>query len=248
MLSASFKVEMEIFEYPIRWIPKVLNTDNYAMAWNGRFSFPNYYKNTIKVAILTTLLQVTISAMAGYSFGKIKFAFSKQIFSMYLGTLMIPAQITLIPVFLILKSFELINTHLGIILISSFSVYGTFLLRQFMRTVPDEMSEAAFIDGANHWQVFIHIMVPVTKPAIATLAMLKFIWTWNDYLNPLVFLSSEKLFTLQLGMRAFTSTEYGNQFAVMMAAAVMAIFPLMVVFLFFQRYVIEGIALGAVKG
>jgi multiple sugar transport system permease protein len=186
--------------------------------------------------------------MAAYAFAKIKFTHSKRLFFLYLATLMIPAQVTLIPSFIILKSLRLINTHLGIILISSFSVYGVFLLRQFMRTVPDERSEAAFIDGANHPQIFVHIILPMVKPAIATLGMLKFIWTWNDYQNPLIFLSSEKLFTLQLGMRAFSSTEYGNQFALMMAAAVMAVFPLMIVFLIFQRYVIEGISIGAVKG
>jgi multiple sugar transport system permease protein len=248
MLSTSFKIEMDIFNFPIEWIPKTFNLANYSAAWSGRFSFPTYYMNTIKVSILTTILQVAISTMAGYAFGRINFVFSKQLFSLYIATLMIPAQITLIPSFIILKQLKLINTHLGIILISSFSVYGTFLLRQFMRTVPNEMSEAAFIDGANHFQIFTRIIVPMVKPAIATLGLLKFIWTWNDYQNPLIFLSSERLFTLQLGVRSFMSTEYGNQFAVMMAAAVMAIFPLMIAFLFFQRYVIEGIAIGAVKG
>ncbi|GHT63139.1 ABC transporter permease [Spirochaetia bacterium] len=248
MISTSFKIEMEVFDFPIKWIPKPLHYENYATAWSSRFSFPMYYLNTIKVAVLTTLLQVTISAFAAYGFAKIKFAHNKKIFLFYLATLMIPAQVTLIPSFIIMKSLKLINTHMGIILISSFSVYGVFLLRQFISTVPNEMSEAAFIDGANHFQIFSRIIIPMVKPAISTLAMLKFIWTWNDYQNPLIFLSSEKLFTLQLGMRAFSSTEYGNQFALMMAAAVMAILPLMIVFFFFQRYVIEGIAIGAVKG
>jgi multiple sugar transport system permease protein len=248
MISASFKVEMELFNFPIEWIPKTLNMNNYPTAWSGRFNFPTFYYNTIKVAVLTTILQVTISTMAGYAFGKINFTFSKQMFSFYIATLMIPAQVTLIPVFLMVRAIGLMNTHAGIILISSFSVYGTFLLRQFIRTVPNEMSEAAFIDGANHVQIFSRIIVPLVKPAIATLAMLKFIWTWNDYLNPLVFITSEKLYTLQVGMRRFTSTDYGNEYALMMAAAVMAILPLMIVFLFFQRYVIEGIAIGAVKG
>jgi multiple sugar transport system permease protein len=248
MISTSFKIEMDVFNFPIEWIPRSFNPDNYAKAWNSRFSFPLYYLNTVKVAILTTLLQVTISAMAGYAFAKIKFAHSKQVFLFYLATLMIPGQVTLIPSFIIMKSLKLINTHLGIILISSFSVYGTFLLRQFMSTVPNEMSEAAFIDGASHPQIFTRIIIPMVKPAIATLGMLKFIWTWNDYQHPLIFLSNEKLFTLQLGMRAFSSAEYGNQYAIMMAGAVMAIFPLMVIFLIFQRYVIEGISIGAVKG
>jgi multiple sugar transport system permease protein len=248
MISTSFKIEMEVFNYPVEWVPKSFHPENYAKAWNSRFSFPLYYFNTIKVSILTTFLQVTVSAMAGYAFAKIKFSHSKKIFLLYLATLMIPGQVTLIPSFIIMRSLRLINTHLGIILIASFSIYGTFLLRQFISTVPNEMSEAAFIDGANHYQIFGRIILPMVKPAIATLAMLKFIWTWNDYQHPLIFLTTEKLFTLQLGMRAFRSAEYGDQFAVMMAAAVMAILPLVVIFLIFQRYVIEGITIGAVKG
>lgn len=248
MISTSFKIEMEVFNFPIEWIPKTFNPNNYATAWSQRFSFPLYYFNTIKVSVLTTLLQVTVSATAAYAFAKIKFACSKTLFALYLATLMIPSQVTIIPSFIIFKWLHLINTHLGIILISSFSVYGVFLLKQFMSTVPDEMSEAAIIDGASHWRIFTRIMLPIVQPAIATLAMLKFIWTWNDYQNPLVFLTSENLFTLQLGMRAFSSSEYGNQYALMMAASVLAILPLMLVFLVFQRFVIEGIALGAVKG
>jgi multiple sugar transport system permease protein len=248
MISTSFKFEIDVFNFPVEWIPKKINLNNYRIAWNDRFSFPLYYYNTIKIAVLTTILQVIVSSMAGYAFAKIKFTHAKKIFMVYMATLMIPAQVTLIPSFIILKYLHLINTHLGIILISCFSVYGIFLLRQFISNIPEEMSEAAFIDGANHLQIFAHIIVPLVKPAVATLALLKFIWTWNDYQNPLIFLSSEKLFTLQLGIRNFTSTDYGNQVAPMMSASVMAVFPLMIVFLFFQRYVIEGISIGAVKG
>ncbi|GHT64771.1 ABC transporter permease [Spirochaetia bacterium] len=248
MLSSSFKVEMDVFNFPVEWIPDPFNPTNFGKVWNSTFSFPRFYLNTIKVTIATTVLQVTISTMAGYAFAKINFAHSKKLFFIYLATLMIPAQVTIIPSFIVMRSVNLINTHMGIILIASFSVYGMFLLRQFISSVPNELSEAAFIDGAGHIQIFIRVIVPIVKPAIATLAMLKFIWTWNDYQHPLIFLISERLFTLQLGMRFFTSGEYGNQYALMMAAAVMAIFPLMIVFIILQRYVIEGIALGAVKG
>lgn len=248
MVSTSFKIEMEVFEFPIRWIPKTFNPINYHTAWASRFNFPLYYYNTIKVSILTTLLQVSVSCLAAYAFAKIKFAHSKKLFLIYLATLMIPHQVTMIPAFIIMKSLKLINTHLGIILLGSFSVYGVFLLKQFMSIVPNEMSEAAFIDGAGHFQIFYRIMLPMVKPAISTLVMLKFIWTWNDYQHPLVFLTSERLYTLQMGMRTFSSAEYGNMFSLQMAAAVMAIFPLMIVFFFFQRYVIEGITIGAVKG
>jgi multiple sugar transport system permease protein len=247
MISTSFKIEGEVFAFPIQWIPHTWNFSNYANAWSGSFSFPLFYFNTIKVSILTTILQVAISALAAYAFAKIHYKHSKKIFMVYLSTLMIPAQVTIIPCFMIFKWIGIIDTHLSIIIVSSFSVYGVFLLRQFMSTIPDEMSEAAIIDGANHLQIFGSIVIPMVKPAIATLAMLKFIWTWNDYQNPLIFLVSPKLFTLQLGMRSFSS-EYGNQYALTMAAAVLAILPLMLVFLFCQRFIIEGISIGAVKG
>lgn len=247
MISTSFKIEGEVFEFPIRWIPKTWDLLNYSEAWNSTFDFPLYYFNTIKVSVLTTILQVFVSATAAYAFAKIKFSHSKKLFFLYLSTLMIPAQVTIIPCFMIFKWTGLINSHLGIIIVASFSVYGVFLLRQFMVTIPNEMSEAAIIDGAGHGRIFTLIVLPMVKPAIATLAMLKFIWTWNDYQNPLIFLVDPKLFTLQLGMRSFSS-EYGNQYALTMAAAVLAILPLMAAFFICQKYIIEGIAIGAVKG
>ena len=139
------------------------------------------------------------------------------------------------------------DSHFGLIILSSFSVYGVFLLKQFMSTIPKEMSEAAIIDGAGHLQIFSRIILPMTKSAVVTLAMLKFIWTWNDYQNPLIFLVTPDKFTLQLGMRSFSS-EYGNQYGPTMAAAVLSIMPLMILFLICQKNVIEGISIGAVKG
>jgi multiple sugar transport system permease protein len=247
MLSTSFKIERDVFTFPIQWIPSPWNFSNYYRATNTAFDFRLYYLNTIKVAILTTALQVTVSSLAAYAFAKIRFRFSKQLFFLYLCTLMIPSQITVVPAFMVFRWLRVANSHFSIIVVSSFSVYGVFLLRQFMSTVPNELSESARIDGAGHLAIFSKIVLPVAMPAVATLAMLKFIWTWNDYQNPLIFLSSPKLYTLQLGMRSFSS-EYGEQYALTMAAAVLVTLPLFVVFFFGQRYVIEGIALGAVKG
>ena len=247
MLGTSFKFEADVFAFPIQWIPKKWNFTNYTNVLTKSFNFPLYYFNSIKVAVLTTILQVTISAMAAYAFAKINFRFSKQIFLIYLATLMIPSQITIVPAFMIFKWMGQVNSHFSIIVISSFSVYGMFLLRQYMSSIPTEMSESALIDGAGHWVIFTRIILPMARPAVATLALLKFIWTWNDYQNPLIFLSSPKLYTLQLGMRSFAS-EYGEQYALTMAAAVLAILPLFLVFFIGQRHVIEGIAVGAVKG
>ena len=247
MISTSFKIEGEVFEFPIRWIPRTLDLKNYSEAWNGSFDFPLYYLNTIKISVLSTILQVVVSAMAAYAFAKIKFKFSGVIFMIYLSTMMIPSQVTLIPCFMIFKEAGLMDTHLGLIILTSFSVYGVFLLKQSMGAISNELSEAAIIDGAGHLQIFTRIILPMSKPSLATLAMLKFIWTWNDYMNPLIFLNTTSKFTLQLGMRSFSS-EYGNQYGPTMAAAVLSIMPLMVLFLICQKNVIEGISIGAVKG
>ena len=214
--------------------------------WNGSFDFPLYYLNTIKISVLSTLLQVAVSAMAAYAFAKITFKFSGVIFMVYLSTMMIPSQVTLIPCFMIFKEAGLMDTHLGLVILTSFSVYGVFLLKQFMGAISGELSEAAIIDGAGHMQIFTRIILPISKPSLVTLAMLKFIWTWNDYMNPLIFLNTTSKFTLQLGMRSFSS-EYGNQYGPTMAAAVLSIMPLMLLFLICQKNVIEGITIGAVK-
>lgn len=247
MISTSFKFEKNVFSFPIQWIPRQWNWNNYYQATHTQFDFGLYYFNTIKVAVLTTLLQVTISTFSAYAFAKIKFRFREPLFFLYLSTLMIPSQITVVPAFMVFSWLKVADSHFSIIVVSSFSVYGTFLIRQFMSTVPNELSESARIDGAGHWAIFSRVVLPIATPAVATLAMLKFIWTWNDYQNPLIFLSSPDLYTLQLGMRSFAS-EFGEQYAMTMAAAVLAILPLFVIFFIGQRYVIEGISIGAVKG
>lgn len=166
MLSTSMKFEKDVFNFPIEWIPKSFNTSaNFRAVWVDN-KLALYYLNTIKVAILTTLFQVTISALGAYAFAKIDFRFRDKLFVLYLVTLMIPAQMTIIPTFMIFKWFRLIDTHLGIILVASFSVYGTFLLRQFMIGIPMELSEAARIDGASHLFIFRKLLVPLAQPAI----------------------------------------------------------------------------------
>lgn len=247
MVSASLKFEKDVFQFPIVWIPTHLNAaHNYFTVW-VKNDFSLYYWNSIKVAVLTTLSQVTISALGAYAFAKIKFRFRDAIFLFYLMTLMIPPQVTIIPTFIIFQVLGLIDTHLGLIIVASFSVYGTFLLRQYMTGIPDELCEAARIDGAGHGFIFSRIIVPISQPAIVTLVILKFIWTWNDYQNPLIFLSTQHLYTLQIAIQSFQS-EYGRFYALTMTAAASAVLPLVVIFLVAQRYIVEGIAVGAVKG
>lgn len=206
-----------------------------------------YYLNSIKVTVISTVLQILVSALGAYGFTKIKWKGRNQLFLVYLATMMIPAQVMIVSRFVIMQKMNLYNTHMGIIMMTMFSLYGVFLLRQAMMAIPDSLCESAKIDGAGHLRIFFQIIFPLVKPSIATLAVLKFVWTWNDYQTPLIFLSNRKLFTIQLGMKLFAS-ESGSIYSLTMAAAVSATIPLIILFLFGQRYIIDGIASGAVKG
>ncbi|WP_067843546.1 carbohydrate ABC transporter permease [Amphibacillus sediminis] len=248
MITTSFKIEADVFKYPIEWIPNTWNAiNNYTEVWFGDYPFYTYYWNSIKVAVLTTVLSVIVSALAGYGFSKVRFPAGKWLFLIVLATYMIPPQASLVPQFLMFRQAGLFDSHIGLILLGSFSVLGTFMLRQFFMGIHTDLIEAAKIDGAGHWIIFWRIAMPIVRPAIATYAILRFIWTWNDYQNPLIFLRTDQLYTIQLAMQKFTTIN-GEFYSLMMAAAVSAILPLLLVFIIGQKQVIEGIALGGVKG
>ena len=248
MISTACKVEADVFNFPIQWIPPRWNlVENMTEVWGGEYNFGLYYLNSIKVTLLATFLQVFVSALGAYGFSKVKFPGRDKLFLAYLATMMIPPQVTIVSQFIIMRSIGLYNTHIGLVLMLAFSVYGVFLLRQAMMSIPESLSESAKIDGAGHVTIFFKIILPMIKPSLATLATLKFVWTWNDYQAPLVFLNSRELYTIQLGMKQFAS-ESGSYYSLIMAAAVSAILPLIIVFLFCQRFVVDGIATGAVKG
>ncbi|HZG86030.1 carbohydrate ABC transporter permease [Paenibacillus sp.] len=248
MISASFKLEGDVFAYPIQWIPENgVGFSNYREVWFGDHPFWVYYWNTIKVTAATTLISCTVSAMAAYGFSKIQFPAGKWLFFIVLATFMVPQQAILVPQFILYRLIGLFDSHWGLILLNSFSVLGTFMLRQFFMGVHNEFIESAKMDGAGHFRIFTMIALPLVKPAIATYAILRFIWTWNDYQNPLIFLRTDSLFTIQLAMQKFTSIN-GEFWSLIMAAAVSAIVPLLIMFIAGQRRVIEGIAMGGVKG
>lgn len=248
MLSTAAKVEADVFNFPIQWIPPRWNLiENMKEVWGGTYNFGQYYLNSIIVTIGATVLQVFVSALGAYGFSKVNFKGRDKIFLLYLATMMIPPQVTIVSQFIIMREIGLYNSRTGLILMLAFSVYGVFLLRQAMLAIPESLSESAKIDGAGHVTIFFKIILPMVKPSLATLATLKFVWTWNDYQTPLVFLNSRELYTIQLGMKQFAS-ESGSYYSLIMAAAVSAILPLIIVFLFCQRFVVDGIATGAVKG
>lgn len=248
MVSTSMKYEADVFKFPIEWIPSRINVvENFKEVWGKEYNFGSYYLNTIKITVLSTVFQLLVSSLAAYGFTKIQWRWRDRMFLVYLATMMIPAQVTVVPQFVLLQRIGLYNTHTGIVMMMAFSVYGVFMMRQCLLGIPESLSESAKIDGASHMQIFFRIMLPLMQPTLVTLGIIKFVSTWNDYQTPLIFLNDRKLFTIQLGMRMF-ATEAGSYYSLIMAAAVSAILPLILVFLLGQKYVIEGITAGAVKG
>lgn len=248
MLVTSFKIEKDVFIYPIQWIPKQWHAiANYKEVWFGDYPFYVYYLNSIKIAVITTLISCATASLAAYGFSKVRFRASNWLFLIVLATYMVPSQAILVPQFILYRNIGLFDSHIGLIIIGSFSVLGTFMLRQFFMGIHQEFIESAKIDGAGHLRTFWSIAFPLVKPAVATYAILRFIWTWNDYQNPLIFLRTDKLYTIPLAMQKFTSMS-GEFYSLIMAGAVSAIMPLLIVFIIGQKSVIDGIAVGGVKG
>lgn len=247
MISTSFKTPSEVFQFPIKWIPDKPVMDHHIKVWSGDKSFLTYYLNSLKISIISTAGAVFLSAFAAYGFARIQFKGRNVLFVLYLSMMMVPPQVLFIPKFIMFEWAGIYNTHWALILPGMFTIFGVFMMRQFFMSVPYEISESAFIDGAGHLRIFFQIVLPLAKPALATLAIIDFSWHWNDYENALVFLIDEKLYTVPLGLQSFileNTVDYNG----MMAAASAGIIPMIIVFLFGQRFIIQGISNSAVKG
>lgn len=248
MLSASAKTEKDVWTFPIQWIPEQWNfISNFKTVWMGDVSFGLFYGNSLKIALITTLATLLISSMSGYALSKLPFKGQAFIFGILMSCMMIPDQATLVPRYIMMRWFGLYDTHAALILPGMFAIYFTFLIRQFMLGVHNDLLEAAELDGAGFVRIFVSIMLPLSRPILATVGIIKFIWTWNDYQGPLIFLYSKKLFTIPLGMQFFKE-EFGTHISVMMMASLSAVLPLLILFLLMQKQVINGIAIGGVKG
>lgn len=247
MLSASFKQPSDLFKYPIEWIPKKLNLDNYKEVWFGQYPFFLYYWNSIKITVITVAGCLFTSSLAGFAFAKLQFKGKEALFLLYLATMIIPSQILLVPRFVLFDKLGLINSHWSIILPGVFSVLGTFMMRQFFSTLPNEILEASRVDGAGFWRMFWQISLPLTKPALVTLLILTFTWHWNEYENPLIFLRDNDLYTIPLGLTNYVD-ENSTNYTLIMAASVSALLPLIAIVAIFQKWFIEGIASSGVKG
>ena len=246
MLSSSFKPDNEVFGFPIRWIPKTFTFANYLRVWNSDVPFFLFFTNSVKVTVLSVIGEVFTSALAGYAFAKIKFKGRDLVFLIYISTLIFPGQMMLIPRFVLFREIGLYNTHWALILPGMFTAFGTFLLKQFYSTIPEELSESAKIDGASHWTIFTRIVVPLSTAAVSALIIFQFVGMWNSYEPALVYLRTKELATIPLGLQYFNE-ENATSYATIMAAAVSSLVPIFIVFLSFQKQFVQGIATSGLK-
>lgn len=246
MLSASFQQNTEIFRKPFQWLPEIFRAENYKRVWT-QVNFLQYYLNTIKVTVISVAIQVLTCSLAAFAFTKLKFPGRDNIFFAYIATMMVPWNAIMIPQFIIIKNMGLYNTHTALILIGSFNAFGVFLLRQNMLSIPNELNEAAKIDGCGVMRTYWNVIMPLSKGAIATLIILQFNQVWNDYLAPMIYLDSDSKKTIQLGLASFKQ-QYSADYGAIMAGTVCAVIPIIIVYAFAQKYIIEGMAHTGVKG
>lgn len=246
MLSSSFKDSLEVFNFPIQWIPQNLKLENYSYIWN-KANYPQLFFNTLKLTVVITILQIVTCSLAAYAFSKLVFPERDNIFILYLATLMLPYQVVMIPQFSVIKIFGLTNTHMALILIQAFNPMGVFLMKQFFDGIPNELSEAARIDGLNEFGIYSKIIMPLSKSVIGTLVILTSVSVWNDFLAPLIYINSRELYTIQLGLRNMIS-EFTAEYGPIMAASVISIIPILIVFLCFQSFFEQSLASSGVKG
>ena len=246
MLSASLKLDKDVFIFPIQWIPENPRWANYKDIWT-KIQLMTFVLNTVKITLIVTFLQLLTSSFAAYAFAKLKFKYRNTLFLAYIATIAVPWQVYMVPQFMMMRSFGLNDSHLAIIFLQAFSAFGVFMMRQFYQGIPDELCEAARIDGMNEYQIWAKIMLPLSKPALSTLTIFTFVNTWNDFLGPLIYLKTEAKKTLQLGLKMFLS-QYSSEYGLIMAASVLSLIPVLIVFLALQQYFVEGIAATGVKG
>ena len=246
MISSSLKLEKDVFAFPIQWIPEDPQWSNYQVIWEQVPLLTGFF-NTTKLTVCTTILQLVTSSFAAYAFAKLEFKGRDTIFMMYVLTIAIPWQVYMVPQFIMMTNVGLTDSHLGIILMHAFTATGVFLMRQFFMGVPTELLEAARIDGLSEYGIWAKLMLPLSKPAIATLCITSFTFEWNDFMGPLIYLSTTNKKTIQLMLRMF-NTQYSSNYAQIMAAATVALIPVLILFVFLQRYFVEGIATSGIKG
>lgn len=246
MLSGSLKTNNELFAWPIVWIPETLHWENFTKVIT-QIPFFTYFFNTMKLSVINTSLQVITCSLAAYSFSKITYPGRDKLFLVYLGTMMVPFQVTMIPQYIIMNQLKLTNSHMALILIQAFSPFGVFLLRQFFISIPTELSESARIDGCSELGILFRIIIPLAKGALATLITFTFTFVWNDYLGPMIYLHKDSIRTIQIGLRVFQTTN-GVEYNLILAGTVMGLLPLLIVYFTCQKYFTQSVTATGLKG
>ncbi|WP_428981974.1 carbohydrate ABC transporter permease [Microbacterium horticulturae] len=247
MISSSLKMSNDVFSVPVRWLPETFVWSNYVDIWT-QTNLLTWIRNTLVLAVVVTFLQVLTGSFAAYGFSRMRFRGRDILFLVYIGTIAVPWQSYMIPQFILMSNLKLSNTLWAIILLQAFGAFGVFLMKQFFETVPEELSEAARIDGLSEYGIWRRIMVPLSVPAMASLTLLTFVTTWNDYLGPLIYLRNPNLWTMQLGLQSLVSNTQDQNFALMFTGMTMSVVPIAIVFLLGQKYFVEGIATSGMKG
>ena len=248
MATSSVKSTNEVFSSNWQWLPSVWRWDNYATVWTDpEVSMLNAYGNTAFITVISTVCQLIVASLAAYAFAKVNFKGKGVVFTMFLATMMMPTEVTIVPRFMVFKTVGLYNNLWAVILPHFFNATSIFMLRQFYMGLPDDLMEAAKIDGAGHVRIFSQILMPLTKSALISLAMLSFISCWNEYMTPLIFLVKKNLYTISQVIRWYMLDDL-QRYDLNMAAATSAIIPVVILFIFCQKYFVEGIATSGVKG
>ena len=246
MVSTSLKLPREIFTFPPTWIPSEFAWSNYTKALTA-MPFGRFYLNSLAVAIAVTLLTILTSALAAFAFARLRFRGRDTLFLIYLATLMIPFTVLLIPNFILIRQFNWYDSYQALILPPAFSAFATFLLRQYFRGIPQELDDAARMDGASSFRIWWQIIMPNSAPVIAALAIFVFLGNWNEFLWPLVVTNSPEMRTIPVGLSAFQG-QFNVRWELLMAAAVVAMLPIIVVYLFAQQWFIKGITITGMGG
>lgn len=248
MILSALKTDVQIFSYQARFLPNPPVWKNFLTAWKY-IPLGRYYLNSIIVSGTIAIAQVLTSAMAGYVFARLFFPYKNIIFILYLGTMMIPTQVTIIPLFMVMRRLGLIDTYAALILPFLAYPYGAFLLKQFFSSIPTDLEDAARIDGYSRFKILFSIIMPLSKPALITLAMLSFMWSWNSFFWPLVVTNTSSRYTIQVGLAMLKNElAMSAEWSMLMAATVVTVLPVLAFLIITQKYIIKGISLTGLKG
>jgi multiple sugar transport system permease protein len=246
MVLGSFKPEAELQRVPPTWWPETPSLGNYRQLFD-RLDFPRFFANSVLVAVAVTAGNLVFCSMVGYALAKLDFAGKRLLFGLVLAMLMVPGVVTFVPLFVLVSNLGLVNTYPGLILPFLVTPLGVFLMRQFISGLPDELIEAARIDGAGEWRIFSRVIVPLCGPALATLSILTFLSSWNNFLWPLVVAQSEDKYTLPVALALYSIGQNATRYGLLLAGSVVVILPVIALFVALQRYFVQGIATTGIK-